>query len=304
MRYDLNDTINGALMTHTPVVIAEGYDDIKFYSNIASEKQLHLEVKAVETIDNYGEGCEQVIKAIVDATQLIQNDSRLQRYVAGIIDRDIRQYRGEIPQNDNLIILKYYSYETHLITPRTISKLIEYITKAPINLINENVINYLFADFSSTHLERLYYFSLEALKTSCDSNYSGEVTYDKEPGALTGKGGNYYETLIFPKRAILDQFASSKGISRNDIKYIAKGKWFLRFWCHYLEYHCKEFINLCGNQFSQCSYCSIGKPEKCLWKVSCRIDSIVMESLLPTTQFIDFDEVSYIVDAFKNKLNC
>lgn len=201
MKYDLNDTINAALMTNTPVAIVEGYDDIKFYVNIASEKHLHLDVKAVETIDNYGEGCEQVIKAVDDATQLIQNDPRLKKYVVGIIDRDVRQYRGTLPEYDNIIILKYYSYETHLITPNSIIKLIEYITKAPVTLINQDVIDYLMTDFSTNNLERLYYFSLEALKTSCDSSYRGEVTYDTEPGALTGKGGNHFESLVFPKKS-------------------------------------------------------------------------------------------------------
>ncbi len=304
MRFDLNDLINAALMTNTPVAIVEGYDDIKFYSNIVSKSQINLEVKAVETIDNYGEGCEQVIKAVEDVTQLIQNDSRLKKYFVGIIDRDVRQYRGSLPQYDNLIILKYYSYETHLITPNSISKLIEYITKVPMNLINDNVIDYLLTDFSSRHLEKLYYFSLEALKTSCDSNYRGEVTYDNEPGSLTGQGGNYFASLVFPKKATLDQFASSNSISRSDIKYIAKGKWYLHFWCDYLQHRSKEFHSLCGSQFPQCDYCLRGKPEKCLWKVNCRIDSVTMESLLPTTQYLDYNEVSYIVDALKLKLNC
>lgn len=156
MKYDLKDTINAALMTQTPVAIVEGYDDIKFYSNIALEKSLNLDVKAIETIEDYGEGCEQVIKAVDDATQLIQNDSRLKKYVVGIIDRDIRQYRGTIPVYDNIIILKYYSYETHLITPTTITKLIEYIAKVPKALINQDVIDYISANFVSKYLERLF----------------------------------------------------------------------------------------------------------------------------------------------------
>ena len=304
MRYDLNDTITAALMTQTPVAIVEGYDDVKFYSNIALENNLNLDVKAVETIEDYGEGCEQVIKAVDDATQLIQNDSRLKKYVVGIIDRDIRQYRGTLPVYDNIIILKYYSYETHLITSITISKLIEFITKVPKALINQDVIEHLSEDFTSKHLERLYYFSLEALKASCDSNYSGEVTYDKEPGALTGRGGDHFEELVFPKKPDLDQFASSKNIKREDIKYISKGKWYLRYWCDYLKHYSNEFQNLCGNIFPQCNYCFSGKHEKCLWKVKCQIDSVTMESLLPTSEYIDYNEVSYIADALKRKLNC
>ena len=304
MKYDLKDTINAALMTQTPVAIVEGYDDIKFYSNIALEKSLNLDVKAIETIEDYGEGCEQVIKAVDDATQLIQNDSRLKKYVVGIIDRDIRQYRGTIPVYDNIIILKYYSYETHLITPTTITKLIEYIAKVPKALINQDVIDYISANFVSKYLERLYYFSLEALKTSCDSSYRGEVTYDAEPGSLTGRGGDHFESLVFSKKAILDQFASQKSNCKDEIKNIAKGKWYLRFWSHYLQYHSKDFHNLCGHQFPKCDYCLSGKHEKCLWKVNCRIDNVTMESLLPTSQYLDYNEISYIADALKLKLDC
>lgn len=38
----------------------------------------------------------------------------------GIIDRDVRQFLNNLPSKNNLLVLKYYSYETHLITDVTI----------------------------------------------------------------------------------------------------------------------------------------------------------------------------------------
>ena len=53
----------------------------------------------------------------------------LKKYVMGIIDRDVRQFLNNLPSKNNLLVLKYYSYETHLITDVTIKRLLEQLTK-------------------------------------------------------------------------------------------------------------------------------------------------------------------------------
>ena len=116
MRYDLEETIIAGLMCNKPVVIVEGQDDIKFYDNIATLNDLNVDICAVETIEGYSEGCEQVINAMAQAESLIHNDDSLKMYIMGIIDRDVRQYLNNVPEMENLLVLKYYSYETHLIT--------------------------------------------------------------------------------------------------------------------------------------------------------------------------------------------
>ena len=115
MKNDLEETVIAAFMCKQPVILVEGQDDIKFYDNIASLKRLSVGVQAIETIDGYSEGCEQVCNAMDEVASLIQKDNRLKKYVVGIIDRDVRQYLNNLPVKENLLVLKYYSYETHLI---------------------------------------------------------------------------------------------------------------------------------------------------------------------------------------------
>lgn len=230
MKYDLSDTIAAAMMCHEPVVIVEGQDDIKFYDNIASLNGLDIEARAIETIDGYTEGCEHVIEAMDEAQGLFNNDPRLKQYVIGIIDRDVRQFRGTVPIIDNLLVLKYYSYETHLITDTTIKKLIEQLTKVHSSLVTNDVVSFIRNEYEQQD-DELYYFSLEALKCSCDASYNADIQYGESGGSLTGGLKARKWSKIEPKRNDLDKFANDKSLSKADIKYIAKGKWYLSSWC-------------------------------------------------------------------------
>ena len=76
MKNDLEETVIAAFMCKQPVILVEGQDDIKFYDNIASLKRLSVGVQAIETIDGYSEGCEQVCNAMDEVASLIQKDNR------------------------------------------------------------------------------------------------------------------------------------------------------------------------------------------------------------------------------------
>ncbi len=303
MKNDLEETVIAAFMCNQPVILVEGRDDIKFYDNIATLKGLSVGVQAIETIEGYSEGCEQVCNAMDEVTRLIQNDSRLKKYVMGIIDRDVRQYLNNLPVKDNLLVLKYYSYETHLITDITIKRLLEQLTKIPGSLITQDVVDWLKQDFEIQSSE-LYYFSLEALKKMCDDTYQADITYGLDGGAVIRDAKQYRWSLIEPKINDLDQFATVHSISKNDLKYIAKGKWFLATWCDYLIKKVKILHSVCGIQLPQCNFCKAGEPNKCMWKPSSSFQVVEIESLLYTQQFIDLNEVDYISEYMKNKLAC
>ena len=64
----------------------------------------------------------------------------------------------------------------------------------------------------------------------------------------------------------------------------------------------KELQKFCGTVIPKCKYCSIGRKDKCLWRVSSTFQREQLKSLLYTTQFIDLDEVKYISDYMKRKL--
>ena len=42
---------------------------------------LNVEVRAIETIDGYTEGCQQVCDAMTEVQELILNDVRLKKYI-------------------------------------------------------------------------------------------------------------------------------------------------------------------------------------------------------------------------------
>ena len=303
MKNDLEETVIAAFMCKHPVILVEGQDDIKFYDNIATLKGISVGVQAIETIEGYSEGCEQVCNAMEEVAHLIQNDNRLKKYVMGIIDRDVRQYLNNLPVKDNLLVLKYYSYETHLITDITIKKLVEQLTKVPGSLITQEVIDWLKQDFESQSNE-LYYFSLEALKKMYDDTYKSDITYGLDGGAVIGGAKQYRWSLIEPKKNDLDQFAIVHNISKKDLKYIAKGKWFLSTWCDYLIKKAKILHSVCGIHIPQCKYCKVGQPNKCLWGSSSSFQVAEIKSLLYTQQFIDLNEVNYIFEYMKHKLAC
>ena len=303
MQNDLEETAIAAFMCNQPVIIVEGQDDIKFYDNIATLNNINVDVCAIETVAGYTEGCEQVCDAMTEVQNLFVNNIRLKRYVVGIIDRDSRQYLNTLPVKDNLLVLKYYSYETHLITDKTIKKLIEQLTMVPGSMITQDVVDYLKQEFDSK-ADVLYYFSLEALKKMCEPSYQSDITYGVDGGAVIGGSKNYKWGLIEPKVDDLDQFALSHNISKNELKYIAKGKWFLSYWCEFLYKESKELKLLCGIKIPKCKYCEAGQNEKCLWRPSSSFQVPIIESLLYTTQFIDKDEVKYISDFMIECLAC
>ena len=200
-------------------------------------------------------------------------------------------------------MLKYYSYETHLITDVTIKRLLEQLTKIPGSSITQEVVEWIKDEFENQSNE-LYYFSLEALKKKLDNTYQANVTYGLDGGAVIGKAKQYRWSLIESKIDELNQFAMSHNISKSDLKYIAKGKWFLATWCDFLLKKAKNLNSACGVQIPQCGYCKSGQSNKCLWRVSSIFQVVELESLLYTQQFIDLNEVNYITEYMKNNLAC
>lgn len=160
---------------------------------------------------------------------------------------------------ENLLVLKYYSYETHLITDTTIKSLLEQLTKIPGSLITHEVVDWIKQDFES-QLNELYYFSLEALKKMCDNSYQADITYGLDGGAVIGKSKQYKWSLIETKTSDLDQFAIVHGISKSDLKYIAKGKWLLATWCDYLIKKQKFYILYAEYKYLNVNTVKLDKP--------------------------------------------
>lgn len=173
----------------------------------------------------------------------------------------------------------------------------------PASLITQEVVDFLKNDFENESKE-LYYFSLEALKKMYDATYQAVIEYGRDGGAVIGGGKRYKWELLSHKMNDLDQFAILHSISKEDLKYIAKGKWYLAYWCEYLNKKVKTLQSLCGNQIPKCQYCKTGQNNKCLWRTSSSFQVPEIESLLYTRQFIDLDEVLYISQYMEQTLAC
>lgn len=299
MEYNINEIINIALMTGQPVVIVEGYDDIKFYSNIGYRIGKQINIVAIETVEGFSEGCEEVIRAIQSLQSYYANDSRLIKYMVGIIDRDSRQYRETVPDLKGLFVLKGYSYESHLITKNTVTKQIELLTSIGMIEPTNEAVSYLLREFENLK-KKAYLISLEALKNACVNDYDSIVKYSYKPAQIMSKQNMdsiYNEVLA--KKSELDEFAEIHNISyEEDYITVIKGKWLLYLWCRYLVDKVKQLHKLCGVKIPACPMCLAGKSEKCLWKSTSNFQVGQLESYLKSKDVIDMSELGYIVERF------
>lgn len=293
MRHDAREWVTEGIMTKTPVVFVEGHDDIQFYSELCRRIGRQITVEAVENVEGYHGGSNGVINCIMDLQELIEEKQDNVGYVLGIIDRDARFYRGEVPNLTALFILKKYSYESHFTTSYVLTQLIKNTTYAPESLINVQTLGYV---EDGVKYEELYYASLEALKNACTPGYDALVCYDdKAPNIFN------HETKIsdiLRRKSELDQFAHEKNISINDVKLIAKGKWLLYIYCKGVWDKIQSLYQLCSSGLiNQCNYCRAGTPDNCLWKSKIHYQIGQLQNVI--LNYIDENEVEYIKERLK-----
>lgn len=270
-KYTIQEILNTAIIRETPCIIVEGEDDVKFYSELSEHINKKTNVLAVENIFGYSEGCFSVIKAIEDLNN-INNISQYYQYMLGIVDRDSRYYRNEIPEDleDLLLILNFYSYESHFISQETIKKAILHITHATPSLLDDYSCVNLIDSKLMGEIDHLYYCSLEALRYACDPTYESVLGYSTAPGAVINN--TLLIEKVLAKKHELDEYAHQLGIQKdeiNSIKCIAKGKWLVQWFAQNLLNEIKSLTVLCkDNHIQKCQFCDNGKTDKCLYKLS------------------------------------
>ena len=165
LKYDLFDIFAAAIMNDERVVILEGKDDYAIYTEIAAKSNPNIIVYQVNEFENYQAGCTGVIACLEFLQAKLTENSNHANKILGVIDRDARFYRNEIPNLLGLFVTKYYSIETYFATTNNLRKLLSKITYSPINDINETITDFVQTDFQNS-LEILYLLSLEALKNA------------------------------------------------------------------------------------------------------------------------------------------
>lgn len=172
------EVINGAIISGQPVLVVEGITDLNVYRRIAASTGKDIVVTPVELIRGYGEGCAEVVRLIGDLETSDVTAGSISGNLIGIIDKDVREQRGEMPESDNIIILKLYSIESHFVAASAIAPClrlsIPHLSDGALPSLQE----LLFSHFCAS-LDTLRLASLEALRGATDSSYSADFSYSE-----------------------------------------------------------------------------------------------------------------------------
>ena len=272
MKLSIDEVLNEAIMSSTPAIIVEGIDDLKTYISIAKSAVENFEIYPVETIDGYSAGCQHVVNAIRDLYSLNDATHPIENFVLGIIDRDVREFRNEIPEEEAILALEYYSLESHFVCEEVLSAAIRRYAKVHSDKLGPEFSPNLFSQIEEKLLD-LYYFSLESLRCAIDSTYSTEFKYSYKPNRRTEEPTR---TNVLAKIEQLDQLADQFGLSRNIqcLKKIAKGKWLLQVFSEAVYGVLQNLHALCGKfGATQCEFCRLQIADKCTYRAKEGISS-------------------------------
>ncbi|MFT8481148.1 DUF4435 domain-containing protein [Gluconobacter oxydans] len=265
MKFTINEVINTSIMSSEPTIIVEGLTDLQTYNEISKRLVKKTTIKPVEFIEGYGEGCREVVRAISDA----ENNDDLKKYIKknifGIIDKDVLDFREDLPESENIIILDFYSIESYFISEDVIGQIVNTLTYIPKNDQIDEVSSFIFSRVIS-NIDLLYYGSLDALMTAKGENSSPLFGYSDGFGRLKDQS---LARDLMNKKQDLDIFASRLGISKNpsSMKLFIKGKVFIAAFSEYILEEINTLTDACANTYiNQCGYCGIGLTPKCLYR--------------------------------------
>ena len=290
--YEIDEILNEAIMTGVPSILVEGIDDISIYTDICKKANVEAEIYPIESVEGFGEGCDEVIRALGQLDTLPVNKQKITKNILGIIDRDVREFRGELPDNDAILILKYYSIESHFVSTSATQSTLKQCTKATSELIDFELANLLLNKITPNFID-LYYFSLESLKNALERDYNSNFCYSYGHGRLNDQNA---KELIEQKKVELDSFAENLNLdfSLSSLKSFAKGKWILDVFAEELINAVQQLPQHCRSRdISICHSCVTSTYHKCLYRLKDGINKNTLKSL--AINHVDSDEFNYIV---------
>ena len=207
---EADELLNEAIMSGTGIIIVEGIDDVPFYEKLFSDTTNEIEVYAAENVlfdkdgvtTSCGEGCDGVLRCL-ELADIDSESIDIEKYLLGIIDKDVREYRGQTINNPAILTLKHYSFESHFVNKETAKYLINISTRATDKLLQHHELDNIYNRVMDS-VSNLYYISLEALKNSCVTAYSGSIGYSDSIESIKNRGANTFSTQ---KIGELDLFA-------------------------------------------------------------------------------------------------
>jgi len=296
LKTTLPEVLNASIMSGQPTIIVEGLSDLQIYNEISNKTLKKTTIKPVELIKGYGEGCREVIRVIKDAEDSDDLKNYIDKNILGIIDKDVRDYREEIPDSENILMMDFYSIESYFVCDSVLKDVINIITFAPKSLYTKDFLSYIF-DEATKNIEILYYASLDALMSAKGLNINPLFNYSDGFGKL--HDAELQEKILL-KRGDLDLFASSLGIEKNIhcMKKFVKGKVFISAFSEYLLKVINSLSNNCEClQIVKCGYCGVELNKKCLYRKKEKFNYLMIKTII-LSQFPEKEFMGFI-----NKIN-
>jgi hypothetical protein len=281
-------------------VILEGITDIQIYHRVLSSLDREVVLRPVELIADFGEGCSEVVRLFDELEGAADLRSYVPTNVVGIRDKDVRDFRGEIPNNGNVVVLKYYSMESHFACGSVVTRCLVESTYAQqddrLNQIADGAYNM----FCNTN-DALFLASIEALRGAIEDTYQSEFGYSDGFGRLKDVG--LVHNLEAKRQALVD-FAESHGLSASNssMKRFVKGKVLLDGFCGYLKQFIRDLPGSCGGvDVPQCDYCIAGLNEKCCYKLKPGVtENSLKNAILGQLPVAEFD---YLIQVLNEQLD-
>jgi len=295
-KYEVDEILNLAIMSKTPYFIVEGIDDICIYEAIARSANINCEIYSVAMIDGYVGGNDGVIQAMTSLDALnMPNGKAVEHYVLGIIDRDARFYRNEMPTLPSIFSLNYYSIESHYISKFAVQPSIDRLTR--ISSSDEVDVDLIFSKIEQNIFD-VFYFSLDALKNAVIPSYQSIISYSSSIGRR--KNANTVSALQTIKHD-LDLFALNFNISTNieSMREFVKGKWMLTAFAEELFNEIAQLTISCkSSTIKQCRMCELDDTAPCLYQLREGLNKNSLYSMIQ--DFIEIPDFDYIRSAMKS----
>ncbi|WP_122761157.1 DUF4435 domain-containing protein [Pseudomonas viridiflava] len=288
--FEPDELVNLSIMAKMALAIVEGVDDVPIYQRICNKRNIEVDVYASEMLIANQEGCEGVKTNIREIRSKLQ-DFPIENYVVGIIDRDARYFRNEIPQDSAIFVLDSYSIENHYANPECVAYLVKQFTE--VEFLDEHLAN----EIHISIIERisfLYYLTLEALKNACEQSYSSLAGFSSRIRELLGRK---IHVQVMNRKEVLDELATKFGLSNSEstIIRITKGKWLLELYYDELEKEIRNLPARClSGHISKCKVCQVKLEKKCYYNTT----SFVSGDILMQQSFMNanLSRLDYIAE--------
>jgi len=292
LEVECDEILNEAIMSNTPIILVEGAADIPIYEQLSESNDLKSEVYAVENIDGFAAGCRGVIDCLNEIREHSDGTS-IENHILGIIDRDARYYRGEIPLDKALLVLEYYSMESHFITEEATALIVRTVTRVTNTLLEKGTRELIHNKIQKSLLE-LFTLSLEALKNAVQEDYESLFGYGTNIQQI--KNQNLHVEVMEKERE-LDEFATSINIEKSwdNLLKVCKGKWVFFEYCQLLQKEVASLANRCKeSQIKQCQFCFKESFDNCLYKIQSNFNETNIRQLLFSN--LHTSNLNYVVD--------